>query len=325
MRGDTIDEGTAHAPPATTWAAQAALPVGTGSAVGTFGELLQGVLPDHRHFLVTLPITAGSTARFRYADDAGGITVDAPRKQKSAHAAALALKELGRPGGGRLLLTSELPEGKGLASSSADLVASVRAVADAFGVTFPAATVESLLREVEPSDGVMHDEIVAFLHREVRLHRRLGHLPRLVVVGYDEGGQVDTVTYNRHDTPVLARARAEYGQLLDTLTAAVAAHDLRTVGRVATRSAELHVRTRPRAAFAPLRRACEEADGLGVVIAHSGTMLGVLLAGDDPELESKTVHLRAHCARLGGTSSLYHYAPGTTAPHPATEENGDVL
>ncbi|MEU3902793.1 kinase [Streptomyces goshikiensis] len=330
MRGNTVDQRTARLPVPTTWPAAAAgapgpWAVGSGWAVGTFGELLQGVLPDDRHFLVTLPITTGSKATFHYRDGATGITVDAARKRKSARVAALALEALGHPGGGELVLDSELPEGKGLASSSADLVASVRAVADAFGTAFPTATVESLLREVEPSDGVMHDEIVAFLHREVRLHSRLGHLPRLVVVGYDEGGQVDTVTYNRRPAPVDAETRAEYAALLDRLTGAVAEEDLRTVGGVATRSAELHARQRPRAALAPLLEACAEADGLGVVVAHSGTVLGVLLSGDDPELDRKTSHVQARCARLGGPSTIYHYAPGPSARRDATEGNGDVL
>ncbi|BAU86894.1 hypothetical protein SLA_6025 [Streptomyces laurentii] len=299
--------------------------MGSGAASGTFGELLQGVLPDERHFLVTLPITMGSTAKFRYSADATGITPDAPGKSKSARVAALALEALGRPGGGELLLAGELPEGKGLASSSADLVASVRAVADAFGVSFPAATIESLLRQVEPTDGVMHDEIVAFLHREVRLHRRLGHLPRFVVVGYDEGGRIDTVSYNRSPAPVDDRTRAEYAVLLDRLATAVARHDLRAVGAVATRSAELHARLRPRPALAPLRAACAETDGLGVVVAHSGTVLGVLLAGDDPDLDRKTSFLQARYARLGGPSAIYHYAPGSTARRDAIEGNGDVL
>ncbi|WP_242438953.1 GHMP family kinase ATP-binding protein [Streptomyces sp. CB00455] len=320
----------ARVPVPTTWPATATeepgpWAVGSGWALGTFGELLQGVLPDDRHFLVTLPITIGSTATFRYADDAAGITVEAVRKRKSARVVALALEALGRPGGGELLLASELPEGKGLASSSADLVASVRAVADAFGTSFPTNAVEAMLREVEPSDGVMHDEIVAFLHREVRLHSRLGHLPRLVIVGYDEGGQVDTVTYNRRPAPVDAETRAEYAALLDRLAGAVADGDLRTVGAVATRSAELHARTRPRAALAPLVTACDEADGLGVVVAHSGTVLGVLFAADDPELDRKTSHIQARCARLGGPSTIYHYAPGLAARRDAIEGNGDVL
>src|SRR4051794_22862710 len=98
-------------------------PDGSGWACGTFGELLQGVLPDSGlHFLVTLPITAGSTATFRYDARSARIEVSPENKRKSRRLARLALDALGHPGGGELLLTSDLPEGKGLASSSADLV-----------------------------------------------------------------------------------------------------------------------------------------------------------------------------------------------------------
>ena len=55
------------------------LRVGGGTAFGSFGELLQGVLPgqtpasrpdDDVHFLVTFPIDRGSRVRFRL--DPGG-------------------------------------------------------------------------------------------------------------------------------------------------------------------------------------------------------------------------------------------------------------
>ncbi|WP_218009189.1 GHMP family kinase ATP-binding protein [Herbidospora cretacea] len=290
---------------------------GFGHARGTFGELLQGVLPDGRHFLVTLPITAGVTARFQYLPDADELTADPEHKRKSLVVARRALTALGRRGGGRLRLTGDLPEGKGMASSSADLVATARAVADAVKGAFAPAEVEALLRGIEPSDGVMYDDAVVFHHREVRLHSRLGPLPDLVVVGYDEGGQVDTVEYNRR-LPTVGRAdRVEFAHLLDRLSAAVRAADVAEIGRVATRSAELHAARRERRAFAAVRRASDLAGGLGVVAAHSGTLLGVLLAGDDPDLDQRIAEIRRQCAALGGPLSVHR-----AVTHLRAEVNG---
>jgi uncharacterized protein involved in propanediol utilization len=275
--------------------------VGTGRAFGTFGELLQGVLPEHdRDFLVTFPLDAWATATFRHTPDRPDIVVGPGTKIKSHRLVRLALNELGEGGGGLLTLTSELPEGKGLASSSADLVAAARAVAAAFGRTFDEPTIESLLRRIEPSDGVMYDEIVAFYHREVRLHDVLGTLPPLAIIGHDEGGQVDTIRHNRLPKPFTARDKREYARLLVELAGAVEGGDLHTVGRIATRSAELNAKLRPRHGFQELRRACAEVDGFGLVLAHSGTMLGILLGGDDPEQAAKTEHVKRNFAALGG-------------------------
>ena len=274
---------------------------GTGRAFGPFGELLQGVLPeDDRDFLVTFPMDAWATATFHYRPDASDVRVRPAGKHKSRRLARLALVELGKPGGGTLELVSELPEGKGLASSSADLVATARAVAAAVGHSFDASAIESLLRRIEPSDGVMYDGIVAFYHREVRLRTVLGTLPPLAIISHDEGGQVDTISHNRAPKPFSAVDKREYARLLAELGDAVAAADLRAVGRIATRSAEMNAKIRLRHGFGGLRRACAEVDGLGLVLAHSGTMLGILLDGDDPELDTKIKHVRENFGWLGG-------------------------
>ncbi|NUL04503.1 kinase [Streptomyces lunaelactis] len=279
---------------------------GTGTAFGTFGELLQGVLPGgDRHFMVTFPVAAWSTAVFRHSPDHDGFVVWPPHKGKAVRIAELALAAAGRSGGGSLELSSELPEGKGMASSSADLVATVRAVGAALGTTFDAAAIESFLREIEPTDGVMYDEIVAYYHREAELREGLGILPSLAIVAYDEGGQVDTIAHNRDARQVSEADKAEYARLLDELCGAVRARDLTAVGRVATRSSELNAAARSRRSLPELRRICEETGGLGVACAHSGTVLGILYAADDPELTRKVGAARAACSALPGTTTVH--------------------
>jgi uncharacterized protein involved in propanediol utilization len=287
---------------------------GTGWAPGTFGELLQGVLPAaSRHFLVTLPITAGSWATFHHRPDSPVIRAEPLGKHKSCRLARMTLEFLGRRGGGELLLRSELPEGKGMASSSADLVATARAVAAACGETLGPRAIESLLKRLEPSDGVMYDEIVAFHHRDVSLHSRLGHFSPLAIVGYDEGGQVDTIRYNRRAPSVGTQEKRVYQRLLHQITEAVAGGDLPGVGQVATASAVMNARSRRRMAIEPVLRACADVGGYGVVAAHSGTMLGVLLRGDDPELTGKAEQVRVACDPLGGRLTIHRYQPAAMA------------
>ncbi|MCE3034977.1 kinase [Streptomyces sp. CMSTAAHL-2] len=287
-------------------AAPADLEPGLGHAFGTFGELLQGALPEpDGDFLVTFPLARWATAAFHPWPGRPDVRVAPAHKAKSRRTAEAVLSALGVTHGGLLELGGDLPEGKGMASSSADLVATVRAVGAAFGRSFSPAETEAFLRGVEPADGVMYDEIVCFHHRGVRLGRRLGTLPPFAVVAHDEGGQVDTVAHNRTAGPIGAADRHEYARLLDRLTAAVTEGDLPAVGEVATRSAELNGRRRERPGFDRLRVLCDEVGGLGLVLAHSGTLLGVLLEAGDPELDAKSAHIRAGCAGLGGEVSVH--------------------
>ncbi|CAM3698313.1 kinase [Kibdelosporangium persicum] len=254
---------------------------GVGSAFGTFGELLQGVLPEpDGDFLVTLPITLGSTATFE--PGRGDLRVRPAGKQKSATLARLILDWAGLPAGGRLTIDSELPEGKGLASSSADLVASARAISDALGIELSTARIEAFLRIIEPTDGVLYPEAVAYHHRTARLRARLGDLPPVTIMAVDEGGQVDTIAFNRLPKPFSPGDRAEYATLLDRLGTAVRNGDLRTIGLVATRSAEMNQRIRPKSTFDDMVKTCSDIGGVGIVVAHSGTMIGVMLDESEP-------------------------------------------
>ncbi|MEU0148803.1 kinase [Streptomyces sp. NPDC006288] len=280
---------------------------GAGAARGTFGELLQGVLPDGTAFLVTLPISLGSRARFRY-DRHGPLQVYPAHKTKSLTLARAMLDAHGAGGGGTLLLDSDLLVGKGLASSSADLVATARGVGAALGLDTSPTAVEDWLRPVEPTDGVMHPGIVVFEHRAVRLRALLGALPPVTVVAVDEGGQLDTVSHNRRSPHVPTGSRNDYARLLGDLALAVRAADLDAVGAVTTRSAVLNQCRLPKRNLDAMTRIARGVGAPGVVCTHSGTMLGLLLdagaAGHPEQLEAA----RIACAALPGTLSVYRSA-----------------
>lgn len=275
---------------------------GLGVSFGTFGELLQGALEPDLDFLVTLPIARWSTARVTLTPGTPELTVEPGEKLKALRVAMAVLARHGVTDGGTLSLHSELPEGKGMSSSSADLVATVRAVGDAVGVRFTPAQTESYLREVEPTDGLMYRDVVAFHHRQVRLHRVLGPVPPLTIVGVDEGGQVDTVDFNASRPVIAAAHRREYRELLDVLATALEAGDVATVGRVATRSAELNQERCHKRHLDRVREICREVGGLGIVVAHSGTMVGITFSGTDARLCDQVQAAVSACAELGPVS-----------------------
>jgi uncharacterized protein involved in propanediol utilization len=285
-------------------------PIGRGKSFGTFGELLQGRLAeDERDFLVTFPIERFAHATFISDPTTPSVTVTPAGKSKSRLLAAMMLEYLELPTGGRLLIESSLPIGKGLASSSADLVATARAVASCFDRQVSPSTVEFLMRAIEPSDGVMYHGIVSFYHREVRLREWLGMLPPLAIVAVDEGGELDTLHFNTLNKPFTAADKREYRRLLARMAAAIRQGDLATVGEVATRSAVLNQKLNPKTTLGDVRAICQQIRGLGVVAAHSGTCLGLLLSPHDPRYRHQ---LDAACRRLGRLTddlSIYQSMP----------------
>ncbi len=254
---------------------------GTGRCFGTFGELLQGVIADRQQeFLVTLPISRYSTARFTVLPGSREIRVFPSNKVKSRRLAEELVDILGGDSGGSLSVQSELPVGKGCASSSADMVATARAIQSALGSSVSRASLARVMSGIEPSDGVMYPGIVSFYHREGVLRRFLGRLPSLTIVGFDEGGQVDTVEFNMRSKPFGRARQTEYENMLIGIERAVARGDLRSLGRISTRSAVLNQEILPKTHLDLLLDMRQRYGALGVVVAHSGTHLGLLLGSD---------------------------------------------
>lgn len=279
---------------------------GMSTASGTFGELLQGVLPEENSdFLVTLPIARWARVTFHGTPGAEELAVYPAHKRKALRLARMITQSSATPMGGVLTVESTLPEGKGLASSSADLVATARAVANALGEPMPPRRIEALLAQIEPTDGVLYPGIVAFYHRRVALHSKLGPLPSMTVVGVDEGGEIDTVAFNRIPKPFSAADRKEYAHLLARMTTAVATADLAEVGAVATRSALMNQVLRPKRTLDALIEICRQVGGLGVVVGHSGTSLGVLLDIADPSYPQRVVDAASACSELVGNVTVY--------------------
>ncbi|MDX8522731.1 GHMP family kinase ATP-binding protein [Mesorhizobium dulcispinae] len=254
---------------------------GDGRCCGTFGELLQGQLPDgsascDSHFLVTMPIALFARAHFTPIAGTSCVTVYPAYKVKAQRLAESFVLALG-VSGGNLLLESELPEGKGLASSSADLVATARSIASSFKRRVRTSLIEKLMAEIEPSDGVMYPGVVAYQQRACSLLSFLGQMPPLAIVGIDEGGTIETVDYDQRRGEVSNRQRAQYQELLEQARIAIPQGDTASIGRIATASALLHQERVPKEHLNSMRKVSEEVGALGVIVAHSGTVIGILL------------------------------------------------
>ncbi|AYQ88034.1 kinase [Burkholderia sp. Ap-962] len=250
-----------------------------GISYCSFGELLQGVLlEDESDFLVTLPIRKYSVSTFVPDHGSSEIVTQPSGKTKAAALARVILARHGRTVGGTFHIDCDIPVGKGLSSSSADLLATARAIEVYLGRELP---LEQLCRDmsgIEPTDGVMFAESVVYLQRKGMLRARLGRLPNLQIVSLDEGGTLDTLEYhrggeaNRHNR----EHRAEFNELLERIVAAFAARDLAEIGRVSTRSAQINQKVNPKRHLAAVQEVSAATGGLGLVTAHSGTCIGIL-------------------------------------------------
>ena len=289
--------------------------IGTATALapGTCGELVQGMTGGDS-FLVTCPINqfarATVTLRVSRRDPPTPTVTGLERLPKTRQAARLALDEIA---GARNLaglaaevtLGNAIPAGKGMGSSSADIAAAVAAVGMAAGAPFAPEAIARIALAVEPTDGVMFPGVALFDHRGGRIARTLGPPPPMEVIVIDAGGTVDTLEFNRVDRTARWQLIADRTDAaLELVRAGIARQDAELVGRGATISAQaghppgLAQWVARAAAFAG------EEGAAGINVAHSGTVVGILL--DARQRRSKPLFRRAMDA-FGDAESVRHF------------------
>jgi uncharacterized protein involved in propanediol utilization len=266
--------------------------VGVGYAPAHHGELLQGVFDDGgrlRRGLVTLPLPQrGTRATFYPSQDHWGV-VGTPELIKVRRAAVLALREFStHPSpakGGQIEITTDVPRGIGMGSSTSDVTATIRAVADYHGVSLSPEEVGRLAVLAEcASDSIMIDDrVVLFAHRDGMVIEELGaSLPPMLVLGCDTdpGRKVDTLALRPAEYG--PREVAEFAELRAGMRSAVATGDTALLGEVATASARINERFLPKPGFEALLQLCQGYGGCGVQVAHSGTVAGLIFDGRRP-------------------------------------------
>lgn len=308
--------------PALFPAAAPARPYGEGEANSHHGEIVQGVFQrDGRleHGLVTLPCPLYRTrARFRPLRGAA-LTVFPGDRLKARDAARLTLDALGRAGwGGTLTIDSNVPVSWGCGSSTSDVLAVIRAVADAFRARLEPAWLARLAVAAETaSDSLMYPASPAVLFAQRRgsvLTELNGPLPRVHVLGFntevDRGVETLALPHCRYSTWEVE----SFGPMLGMLRRAVEAQDPSLLGRVASASTAINQRHRPKRMMPQLLRLARDARALGLQVAHSGTVAGFLFepgAGAADRMEEARAGLRA----LG----MYRTWDFCTSPAPHTE------
>lgn len=303
-----IDPGTEVTRPRHHGRHRATPTEATASAVSHHGELLQGAFDvgggEPVRALVTL-VRADLGAVARFVPRRGALLTVAPAwKSKAERAVRCALASVGAADhGGHLELSDEIPLGYGLGSSTSDVVAAIRAVTRAFGAPASPAAIARLAVEAEvASDSIMfEDRVVLFAQREGRIVEDLGPAwPSLVVLGFNTDPSERGIPTLDLQLPAYSWQELQmFKPLLGLLRAAVAVQSACYLGRVATASARINQRHLPKPRFDELERVAEATGAVGIQVAHSGTVAGLLFDPAVDDLEPRLEAADRALAELG--------------------------
>lgn len=250
---------------------------GSGHAAGTCGELVQGVLPDGTAFQVSLPIDRWAEVEVEITPTAS-TTVEGVSASwwKMRRAAEDAIDEFGvAPSRVNIVRRNALPVGEGFGSSTADVIATWRAVANAVGSELHAEELTLRAARLEPTDGSAFERVVA-ISRAGHVLREWDWSPSFTVLSVRTGIPVSTLKADVATDGLAAR----YESLLACLDAAATTHDTIAFGAAASESARLHAQRTNNDLLSRLEPLVDVVEAIGLVAAHTGSCAALLFPVD---------------------------------------------
>mgnify|MGYP001609553179 CR=1 FL=1 len=208
---------------------------------------------------------------------------------KAREAAARTMQYLGRLDvDAELSINSPLLPGKGMASSTADVAGTILATGMALGQQLTPQQVAQIALGIEPSDGTFFPGIVVFDHRSGQMHEELGPPPPIDIVVLDFGGEVDTIAFNRQErSDILRSLEPQAKKALELVKEGIRLCRLEMIGEGATISALANQNILYKPQLDSILTLAKQVNALGVNVAHSGTVIGVLL--DSRKQDTKDV------------------------------------
>jgi uncharacterized protein involved in propanediol utilization len=288
--------------------------LGDATVHGTFGELLQGYRqqPDggFEHFLVTLPVQElCTTSTVSLTQGRGGHRVQPPDRARALAATTDLARALGLYDTEiDLSIDSNIPIGKGCASSTTDIMASVAALVAAASPDTSPRVLHALgtlvARNIEWGDYVLSDSITLCLQRTHTLVRAYETDLRWRILGVDEDGWVDTAEFHRRERES-RRLALHYATLLSQLDEALMMNDFTTAAQIATESAVINQRVLPKRNFALMRQVADTTGALGIAVAHTGTVVGLIFSEHQSDMPARMREAKQCLRRNELTSRVY--------------------
>jgi uncharacterized protein involved in propanediol utilization len=288
---------------------------GYAEAIGHHGELVQGLFEDDggrlRRALVSLPCRQlRSKARFT-ANDSDYVSAVPASREKARRAAELTINAFGHPGtGGSLAIDSNIPVGRGMGSSTADVLASILAVSDWLGIEAASDDVMQIAVSAETAcdSTLFKQQAVLFAHRDgIVMESFRRPLPPIDFISIDTtpGETVDTLEFEpaRYDQLEIETFRP----LRSLLRTAIKNADARMLGRVATASARINERFLPKPRLKEIETLGARFDAIGIQVAHSGTVVGLMFDATDQNASVNIERATAALRQSGFAPAIFRH------------------
>ena len=250
------------------------------SVPGSCGELFQGRLGSD-NLLISCPIDRYSTVTVHLKDEFRGIKAN-KNLTKSLLAVENFLEKAGQNELGlEFEFKSELTISKGMGSSTADITAALSSVMLLLDNKIDWKLLKEILISIEPTDSTPWPGLTLFDYKKGKIIQPLGNPPSLDILIFSEKGRINTIEFNEN----LNLVKDDYSFQKDSLEESlkfikegVQEKKPKKLAKASMISAKLHQNIYNRPYLEDLIYLIEKQAGVyGLNIAHSGTVLGILI------------------------------------------------
>lgn len=245
---------------------------------GSCGELIQGIYRD-APCLVSCPVDLYTRARVEERP------ADHFLPDKAVRIMDRFFERYGLPREEKhrinIALSSEIPTGKGMASSTADLVAVATGLAAYYDLRVTPSDIAELCVAIEPTDNIMFRDLNLFNYIKGGVIRDFRRAMSAKILAVDFGGSVATVGFRGQRYVYDAVDRAAFAQIVADFETGLAAADLHQMGAACIESARLNQKVLFKPYLETMIALSRRYGGCGVAIGHSGTVVGVIYDAAD--------------------------------------------
>lgn len=250
---------------------------------GSCGEFVQGSIKS-QDFLISCPINLYTKVKAKLLDSKlreNKILVNqkAP-KTKEAVKRVLKYYNYNRSAV-ELEIDSELKKGIGMASSTADISAAAAAVMLLLNKKIDFELLKNICLSLEPTDSVFLEGIRFFDHRQGKKDYFIAEAPEIDILIFKERGIIDSINFNRSKklSTLNNLKTLEVKKALNFVVKGLKNKDYYLLAKGSTISSIAHQNILFKKSLDKLLKIINSQAGVyGLNIAHSGTLIGILIA-----------------------------------------------
>lgn len=276
--------------------------VGYGSCPGTCGELVQGYIGKNE-YISSYCIDLYSRATV--SEKKSSKKFSRPRKSKSIEASSLVFEYFGlnknQVDNLHISIKSNIPIGKGMASSTADIGACIMATLDYLDKDMKADEISRLVAKIEATDSIFYPEVCIFDPIKGEKRESLGYLPYKRILILEPENRINTMKMRGHKEyyKFLRENKSITKKSFEMIRDGIKKQDKNLLRKACENSAIANENIKKTPYLRELIKISRECECGFLNISHTGTVIGIALD------ENTDVERLIHEIKHSEISSVY--------------------